>query len=83
LARWGTHLYWPAVEIQHMQSSSVKKESPFRIRRIRYLDMLSYLKAHYGTRMYLAFLPITYLSIAAWWVARLARPWHDRFGVRE
>jgi GT2 family glycosyltransferase len=73
LRRYGRILYWPGVQVEHQQSTSVRKEPAFRIRKIRYLDMLTYLKLHFGMGVYLMFLPITYVSMAAWWMAALLR----------
>lgn len=72
LAPHGRTVYLPHLLVEHIQSTSVKKEPPFRIRKIRYLDMLTYLRIHYGSLTYVLFLPITYLSIFAW---RLWKLW--------
>jgi N-acetylglucosaminyl-diphospho-decaprenol L-rhamnosyltransferase len=68
LAHFGKVVYWPEVEILHAQSTSIRKEPPFKIRKIRYIDMLIYLRIYYGIIAYLFFYPITWLSIAVWYM---------------
>ncbi len=68
LAKFGRMAYLPWITVRHLQSTSVKKEPPFRIRAIRFLDMLTYLKKYHGTLTWLLFLPIVYLSLTVWYL---------------
>lgn len=71
LARFGKLVYLPQITVCHLQSTSIKKEPPFRIRAIRFLDMLTYLKKYYSVLTWLLFLPVVSVSIFAWWINNL------------
>lgn len=66
LGNKGQLIYDRGVEVFHHQSTSVKKEPPFRIRKIRFLDMLTYIRKYYGAFPYIVFLPLVYLSLLIW-----------------